>query len=120
LFFIIFGRENPRFTDQAKELISRIGNWYLDENLPYIRIYGVNVTPHLFPKYVLDILVMGEVCYQIVLQGFNASLGKEAKKMIFTPYRFKIVCYLDTRQETLGHMEYRFLTRSFKRHIPKE
>jgi hypothetical protein len=48
---------------------------------PYIhQIYGANVAPHLFPKYVPDRLVMGEICYQTILQGFNASLEKEAKK----------------------------------------
>jgi hypothetical protein len=67
---------------------------------------------------------MGEVCYQTILQGFNASIAKESKKRIFIPYGFKIGHYFikDTRQarkEALNHLEYRFHTGRFRRHNPK-
>jgi hypothetical protein len=74
-------------------LISYIGSWYLQEDCTYLRIYGATATPHLLPKYVLDRVVLGEVAYQTVLQGFNASLLKEVKKNIFIPYNFSLGHY---------------------------
>jgi hypothetical protein len=51
----------------------------LEEDYTYIKIYGAIASPHIFP-IVPDRLVVGEVAYQRVLQGFNASLLNEEKK----------------------------------------
>jgi hypothetical protein len=100
----------PQLTDNAKKIISHIGNWYIQENITYIRICGATEAPHLLPKYVPDRLVVGEIAYQIVLQGFNASLLKEAKKNIFIPYGFRIEHYFikdlkHERKEATNHLE---------------
>jgi hypothetical protein len=57
-------------------------------------------------------VVLGEICYQIVLQGFNGSVIKY-KKRIFIPYGFQLGYYFvnDTtraKQEGLSHVEYKF------------
>jgi hypothetical protein len=58
----------------------------------YLRICGATATPHLLPKYVPNRLVLGEIAYQTVLQGFNASLLKEARKNLI-PYNFSLGHY---------------------------
>jgi hypothetical protein len=45
------------------------------------KIYGAMIPPHLLPIYVSDKLVVGEICYQMIMQGFNATLVKENKKI---------------------------------------
>jgi hypothetical protein len=61
-------------------LLRSIGNWYLKEDHTYLRIYGVTAPPDLLPKYITNILVLGEITYQTILRGFNASLAKESRK----------------------------------------
>jgi hypothetical protein len=73
------------------------------------------------PKYVPDKLIVGEVAYQIVLQGFNASLLKEEKTRIFIPYVFRVGHYFikdpkHATQDIVSHLENRFQTRWFRRH----
>jgi hypothetical protein len=85
---------------------------YID-NYTYLRIRVSITAPHLLPKYVLGILVLGEISYQLVLQGFNASLLKEVKKKICIPYNFilghKYLKYLKhARHEANYILEYVF------------
>jgi hypothetical protein len=66
---------------------------------------------------------LGEICYQTILQGFNASLVKD-KKRAFIPYGFYVGYHLvkDTtqaRQEAQNQVEYRFYTGRYKKHDPK-
>jgi len=79
--------------DQAKDIISCIGNWYLEEELTYLGLYGEIVAHHLFPNYVLDRLVMGEIRYQTIIHRSIASLAKEGNKRTFIAYGFKIGHY---------------------------
>jgi hypothetical protein len=60
--------------------------------------------------YVHDRLVVGEICYQTILQGYNATLVKD-KKRAFIPYGFHIAFYMvkDTAQakkEGLSQLEF--------------
>jgi hypothetical protein len=93
LYFIIFHQECPRISKQAKKIISLINNWYLEEKCTYFMIFGATRAPHLLPAYVPDRLALGEICYQTILQGFNASLVKD-KKRVFIPYNFNWVITL--------------------------
>jgi hypothetical protein len=76
-----------------KKIISKIGHWYLDEHDTYIRVFEATGAPHILPSHVLDGLVVGEICYQTILQGYNATLVKE-KKQAFIPYGFHVGFYL--------------------------
>jgi hypothetical protein len=67
--------------------------------------------------------VLGEICYQTILQGLNATLVKE-KKRAFIPYGFHIgFCIVkDTahaKQLSLGQLEFQFQTGQFRKHNPK-
>jgi hypothetical protein len=65
---------------------------------------------------------MGEICYQTILQGYNATLVKE-KKRVFIPYGFHVAFYMvkDTakkNKEGLSQLEYIFSTGRFHKHDP--
>jgi hypothetical protein len=77
LYYLIFYRECPRLPDDSKKLISHIGNWYVQQDLTHIRIYGTTTTPHILFEYVPNRPFVGETSYHTFLQGLNASLLKE-------------------------------------------
>jgi len=58
-------------------------------------------------------MVLGEIFYHTILQGFNASLLKD-KKMLFIPYGFYVGYHFvkditQARQESQSQIEYRFV-----------
>ena len=115
--------ECPRLSDVAKNIISKVGHWYLDERDTYIRVISAIRAPHLLPVYVPDRLIVGEICYQSILQGYNATLVKD-KKWAFIPYGFQVGLYMvkDTaqaKQEGLNQLEFWFQTDHFCKHNPK-
>jgi hypothetical protein len=86
-------------------------------NTTYIRVFGATGAPHLLPTHVPDRLIVGEIYYQTILQGYNATLVKD-KKRAFIPYGFHVGFYMvkDTaqeKQEGLSQLEYRFPTGDF-------
>jgi hypothetical protein len=110
IYSLLFKKECPRLSDEAKKVVSKVGHWYLDERETYIRVFGATGAPHLLPIYVPDRLVLGEICYQTILQGYNATLVKD-KKRAFIPYGFHIGFYMvkDTmqaKQEGLSQLEF--------------
>jgi len=80
----------------------------------YIRVFGATSAPHLLPINVPDHLIVGEICYQNILQGYNSSMVKD-KKRDFIRYGFHIGFYMvkdtaNAKQEGLNKLEYRFPT----------
>jgi hypothetical protein len=91
-------------------VVSKVGHWYLDERETYIRVFDATRAPHLLHVYALNRLVLGEICYQTILQGYNATLVKD-KKWAFIPYAIHIGFYMvkDTaqaNQEGLSQLEF--------------
>jgi hypothetical protein len=124
VYSLIFKQNFPRLSEVVRKLISKIGHWYLEERRTYIIIFGATSAPHLLPIHVPDKLVLGEICYQTILQGFNASLVKY-KKRVFIPYGFYVGYHFvkDTthaRQEAHSQMEYMFFTGRYKKHDPRK
>lgn len=104
-------------------MIAKVGHWYFEETSTYIRVFRATSTPHLLPVHVANRLILGEICYQTILQGYNTSLVKD-KKRDFIPYGFHIEFYMvrDTahaKQEKLNQLEYRFHTGRFRKHNPR-
>jgi hypothetical protein len=97
--FYSFQERVPRLSTAAKKVIEKVVHWYLDERDTYIRVFEATGAPHLIPVHVPDRLVVGEICYQTILQGYNTTLVKD-KKRAFIPYGFHIGFYLvkDTTQ----------------------
>jgi hypothetical protein len=114
IYFIPFNKECPRLSNTTKKTISKVGHWYLDERDTYIRVFGATRAPHILPTHVPDQLVVGEICYQTILQGYNVTLVKD-KKQAFIPYGFHVGFYMvkDTaqeKQEGLSQLEFIFHT----------
>jgi len=63
------------------QVVSMIGDWYVNERSTYISIYGATKAPHLLPRYAPDRLVIRKIAYQTILHGFNASLIKDHKNV---------------------------------------
>jgi hypothetical protein len=68
--------------------------------------------PHFLPDHIPDQLILGEICYQTILQGYNATLVKD-KKRAFIPYRFHVGFYIvkntaQDKQEGLSQLEFKF------------
>jgi hypothetical protein len=123
IYFLLFKRECPRLSDKEKKVIVKISHWYLDKRETYIRVFGTTGAPHLLPLHVPDQIVLGEICYKTIIQGYNATLVKD-KKRAFISYGFHIVfCMVkDTthaKQLGLGQLEFRFQTGRFHKHNPK-
>jgi hypothetical protein len=53
----------PRLTQEAIDTIKENGDWFIDEEFSYVRIYGCEGAPHILPRYVLDRLVLREIAY---------------------------------------------------------
>ena len=58
----------------TKKMISKVDHWYLEETTIYIRVFGATSAQNLLPIHVPDKLIVGEICYQTILQGYNATL----------------------------------------------
>jgi hypothetical protein len=125
LFNLIFHIECPRITEEAKGILKYIGNWYLQEKFTYFRIYGVVASPHLLPIYVPNKLVLSEIAYQTILQGFNSLLVKDVKKKLFIPYNFYVGYYKNFQILIMlskkGNLmlEFIFQQGQFRRHDPQ-
>jgi hypothetical protein len=121
---LIFKNYFPRLSEAARKVISKTGHWYLEERNTYIKIFVSLGAPHLLPAHVLDKLVLWEIYYHTILQGFDASLLKD-KKRIFNPYGFYLGYHFmkDTtqaRQEAQIEIEHMFITKRYKRHDPRK
>jgi hypothetical protein len=66
--------------DEVMDVLSEIGEWYVDEKIACIMINGETNPAHVLPKFVLDRLVIREITYQMILHGFNALLSKDHKE----------------------------------------
>jgi hypothetical protein len=123
IHFMLFKKEFPRLSVATKKVISKVGHWYLVECDTSIRVFGATGAPHLIPVYVPNQLVVGEICYQTILQGYNATLVKY-KKRAFIPYGFHFGFYMvkhkaQAKQEGLSQLESQFQTGCFRKHDPK-
>jgi hypothetical protein len=79
IYFILFKKEFPRILAIANKMISKVGHWYLDEHATYIKVFDATGAPHILPSHVSYRLVVGEICYETILQGYNATLVKDNK-----------------------------------------
>jgi hypothetical protein len=58
---LLYGYPPPRFSNDAMESISSIGDWFIEDTFSYISIYGCEAPPHVLPRYVPDRLVLREI-----------------------------------------------------------
>jgi len=46
-----------------------LGDWFIDEELSYLRIYGCEGSPYILPRYVPNKLALREIAYQTISVG---------------------------------------------------
>jgi hypothetical protein len=93
VYFLIFRKYFPRIFVAAKRIIEKVAHWYFEETSTYIRVFRATDASLLLPVHVQDRLILGEICYQTIFQGYNASLVKD-KKIYFITYGFHIGFYI--------------------------
>jgi hypothetical protein len=72
---IFFGCEPPRISHTIIKNLKTVDDWFIEENLSYVRIYGCSIPLHALPKILPDRLICREVAYQLV----NGGIGLELK-----------------------------------------
>jgi hypothetical protein len=76
-------------------------------------VFRATKEQHFLVAHILDRLVVGEICYQTILHGYNATLDKE-KKQAFIPYDFHVGFHIvketaQDKQEGLSQLEFKVL-----------
>jgi hypothetical protein len=80
LHLILKDLPTPRFTQEAINAIKEIGDWFIDDEFSYIRIYGCEGAPHILATYVQHRLALRSISYQTVSVGIVAFLSRSQKK----------------------------------------
>ena len=80
VYFLIFNKEAPAFSPEAKSLIATMGDWYVDESFTYIMVFGSNAT-HMLPKVVPDKLVLEDISFQTVTEGIYKKCAAPKRKV---------------------------------------
>ena len=80
VYFLIFNKEDPMFSPEAKALIATMGYYYVGEYFTYIRVYGKNEA-HMFPKVIPDRLVLEEISFQIVTEEIYKKCAAPKRKV---------------------------------------
>ena len=79
MYHKIFKADAPTFSIRTRDLISLHGDWYVGEYFSYFRIWGSNIV-HLFPRVVLEHMVLQEFSFQTVIDGAHPKLAKQKRK----------------------------------------
>ena len=61
---ILIGTIPNRCIQEARNFLEGKGLLYLEEEYSYVRLFGYEEVPLLFPKFVIDKLFISEVCMQ--------------------------------------------------------
>ena len=80
VYFLLFNKEAPAFSPEAKSLIATMGDWYVGESFTYIRVYGNNAA-HMLPKVVPNRLVLEEISFHIVTEGIYKKCVAPKRKV---------------------------------------
>jgi hypothetical protein len=53
----IYGHPPPRISENIMGNLGKLADWFIEENLSYIRVFGCFVPPHSLPKFLPNRLV---------------------------------------------------------------
>jgi hypothetical protein len=114
---------HPSYSEKDQTIVGRIGIGVLKYDT-YIICYSAMKSPHLLPKFVLDILVLQEIAYQTMIHGVGVALNRD-KKLIWPPlplwvgsYSFKDIKESQEEMDTLNY--FTFGEERFHRHDPQK
>jgi hypothetical protein len=104
------------------ENLCTFADWYIEENVSYIRVFGSSFPSHALPQFLPDKLVCREVAYQTVAIGITKELKATQKKVWPTfPIQVGIFTLLDfghTKVEVVSLEDVKLVDIEFKRQDP--
>jgi hypothetical protein len=81
LHVTIFGLLPPRISDSISDNLSHIADWYVEEELSYLRVFGATVPPSALPLFIPNKLACREIAWQTLINGVSKELKVSAKKV---------------------------------------
>lgn len=72
--------ETPLISEEGREVLSKIKNWYLLKYFTYSRVSGLKYSPYILPKYVPNRIMIKELAFQIFKIGHTNILLKRKVK----------------------------------------
>lgn len=90
LYRMLYNKNAPRFSPEAKVDILPVERWFGEEFFIYVRVFGSIASPHVLPLYVLDKLLAREISYQTCGVGGISKELKDKKKAIWP--QFLVAC----------------------------
>ena len=79
-YTLIFKKSALRLSNEDIATLQNIGSWYILEYFTYIQVFGMSSSPHLFPTYIPNRLLIREIVYQIVIKVVGSQLSCMNKK----------------------------------------
>ena len=68
---MLYNRDTPRFSPEAKVDIIPVARWFGEELFTYNRVFGNISSPHVLPFYIPKKLMAREIAYQTCDVGGN-------------------------------------------------
>ena len=120
---LLFGLEMARIIEAGRDSIYLIGNWYMLKDFTYIFLTGIMASPHLFPRYVPDKLLLKEFAFQLFEIGQTIDLLwrklKAWLELLVTIGPYQIINHGHTMKDMEGYLDYRWFPSTMWHHGPK-
>jgi hypothetical protein len=118
----IYGHPPPRISERIMGNLGKLADWFIEENLSYITVFGFFVPPHSLPHFLPDRLVCREVAYQTVAGGINKEL-KAAQKNVWPTFpiqvgMFTLLDFGHSKVEAIALEYVKLVDIEFKKHDP--
>lgn len=62
---LLFGEEPPCVSNRSMEIVIKVAHWFPIQEGTFIRVFGINKAPHSLPRFVMDMILLWEVYYQM-------------------------------------------------------
>lgn len=109
--------------ENARVVLSEIGDWFVTKKFTYIRIYGATKAPHLLPKIVTEHMVLTKIIYQTYCHGMGSVFHRKRSHLwpCFPNTIGDYYVHTFSEAEKLGEsiQEYHFGEDRFKIYEPK-
>jgi hypothetical protein len=77
----IFSNPLYRISNNIAANLSRVVDWYVEEEISYIRVFGASILPHALPLFIPDRLSCREIAKQNVIGCISKELKAFSKKV---------------------------------------
>jgi hypothetical protein len=81
LYTLSFLDSLDRISFEARNGLKGVGDWFFYKYYTLIRVYGTTWTPHIFPYFFVDRILMREIKYQIMGSRVTTLLQTNNKRL---------------------------------------